>query len=142
MMQNGRITPLRLGSRALLRRASDLARVMREALGHHVEALFRACFPGEGSRREAPDVQEFISKAIEEIQEGFCKAIVTCRVAHLTAPVRVRSYASASTSPGSTGSHLGSSCGCLVSTDARVRHTARSQCLLAWRARLRRSSAA
>ena len=40
------------------------------ALGHHVEALFRARFPGEGSRREAPGIQEFISKAIEEIQEG------------------------------------------------------------------------
>ena len=40
------------------------------ALGHHVEALFRARFPGEGSRREAPGVQEFISKAIEKIQEG------------------------------------------------------------------------
>ena len=49
---------------------SDLANVMREALGHHVEALFRARFPGEGSRREAPGVQEFISKAIEETQKG------------------------------------------------------------------------
>ena len=59
-----------MGSGALLRRASDIARVMRKALGHHVEALFRACFPGGGSRREAPGVQEFISKAIEEIQEA------------------------------------------------------------------------
>ena len=50
--------------------ASDLARVTREALGHHVEALFKARFPEEGSRREALGVQEFISKAIEEIQEG------------------------------------------------------------------------
>ena len=35
-----------------------------------MEALFRACFPGEGSRREVPGVQEFNSKAIEEIPEG------------------------------------------------------------------------
>ena len=35
-----------------------------------MEALFRARFPGEGIRWEAPGVQEFISKAIEEIQEA------------------------------------------------------------------------
>ena len=40
------------------------------ALGHHVEALFRARFPREGSRHEAPGFQESISEAIEEIQEG------------------------------------------------------------------------
>ena len=40
------------------------------ALGHHVVVLFKARFPGEGGRREAPGVQEFISKAIEEIQQG------------------------------------------------------------------------
>ena len=61
---------LRLGSGALLWRASDLANVARVALGHHLEALFRARFPGEGSRHEALGVQEFISKAIEEIQVG------------------------------------------------------------------------
>ena len=44
--------------------------VTREALRHHVEALFRAHFPGEGIRRRAPGVQEFINKAIEEIQEA------------------------------------------------------------------------
>ena len=43
---------------------------MREALGNHVEALFGARFLGEGSWHEAPGVQEFISKEIEEIQEG------------------------------------------------------------------------
>ena len=43
---------------------------MKEALGHHVEGLIRARFPEEGSRREAPGVQEFISKEIKEIQEG------------------------------------------------------------------------
>ena len=35
-----------------------------------MEALFRACFLGEGSRHEAPGVQRFISKAVEEIQEA------------------------------------------------------------------------
>ena len=35
-----------------------------------MEARFSACFPREGVRREAPGVQEFISKAIEEIQEA------------------------------------------------------------------------
>ena len=35
-----------------------------------MEVLFRACFPGEGNRREARTIQEFISKAIEEIQEA------------------------------------------------------------------------
>lgn len=40
------------------------------ALGHHVEALFKERFPGEDSRREAPGAEEFISKAIKEIQEG------------------------------------------------------------------------
>ena len=62
--------PPRLGSGALLWRASDLANVARMALGHHVEALFRACFPEEGNMHEALGVQEFIGKAVEEIQEG------------------------------------------------------------------------
>ena len=35
-----------------------------------MEARFSACFPREGVRREAPGVQEFISKAIEEIHEA------------------------------------------------------------------------
>ena len=39
-------------------------------LGHHVEVLFRARFLGERRGREALGVQEFISKAIEEIQEA------------------------------------------------------------------------
>ena len=48
-------------------RASDLANVARAVLGHHVEALFRAHFQGESSRREAPGIEEFISEAIDEI---------------------------------------------------------------------------
>ena len=59
-----------MGSGALLGRASDLTKVMREAPGHHVEERFRARFPREGIRREALGVQEFIGKAIEEIQEA------------------------------------------------------------------------
>ena len=51
-------------------RASDLANVTREALGHHVEACFSTCFSGEGIGRRAPGVQEFINKAIKEIQEA------------------------------------------------------------------------
>ena len=35
-----------------------------------MEVLFRALFLGEGIRREAPGVQEFIGEAIEEIQEA------------------------------------------------------------------------
>jgi hypothetical protein len=62
--------PLRLGSGALLWRASDLANVMREALGHHVEVCFSARFCQEGTRREVPGAQEFITKAIEELQEA------------------------------------------------------------------------
>ena len=50
--------------------ASYLARVMREVLGHHVEARFSTRVLGEGDRWKAPGVQEFISKAIEEIQEA------------------------------------------------------------------------
>lgn len=37
---------------------------------HHVEACFSARFPGEGAGHEALGVQEFISKAVEQIQEA------------------------------------------------------------------------
>ena len=61
---------LRQGSGALTWRATDLARVTREALGHHMEACFKACFPQEGVRQGGPDPQEFVSKAIQELQES------------------------------------------------------------------------
>ena len=61
---------LRQGSGALPWRATDLARVMREALGHHLEACFEARFPREGARQGDPDPQEFVSKAIQELQES------------------------------------------------------------------------
>ena len=64
-----------------------------------------------GIRREAPGVQEFVGKAIEGIQEA-----------------RVSSSTSASTSQGSTGPHLGSSSGHLVSADARVHTTPTFAC--------------
>ena len=75
-------------------------------------------------------------------KEGFCKAIVACHEVELAVLSRVRSSASASTSLDSTGLRLGSSYGRLVSADARVRLIATSACLLAWQARLRRSSTA
>ena len=59
-----------MGSGAFLWRASDLANVSREALGHHVEACFNACFHEESTERKAPDAQEFITKVIEELQEA------------------------------------------------------------------------
>ena len=53
---------------ALVWRASDLANITREALGHHVEACFAARFPQEGTRRGVPSAQKFITKAAEELQ--------------------------------------------------------------------------
>jgi len=41
-----------------------------EALGHHMEACFGARFPQEGARQGDPDPQEFVSKAIQELQES------------------------------------------------------------------------
>ena len=58
------------GSGALFWRASDLANITREALGHHLEACFKARFPQEGMRQGGPNPQEFISKAIQELQES------------------------------------------------------------------------
>ena len=58
------------GLGALFWRASDLDNVTREALGHHVEACFAACFPREGTGRGAPGAQEFIVKATQELQEA------------------------------------------------------------------------
>src|SRR3954471_12458661 len=34
-----------------------------------MEACFKACFPQEGVRQGGPDPQEFVSKAIQELQE-------------------------------------------------------------------------
>ena len=58
------------GSGALLWRASDLANITREVLGHHVEACFAARLPQEGAGRGAPGAQEFLVKATQELQEA------------------------------------------------------------------------
>ena len=55
---------------ALFCRASDLAYITREVLGHHVEVCFAARFPQEGRRRGAPGAQEFITKTTQELQEA------------------------------------------------------------------------
>ena len=59
---------LRQGSGALFWRASDFAKIMREAPEHHLEACFAALFPQEVSRRGKPNVQEFITKTTQELQ--------------------------------------------------------------------------
>ena len=43
------------GSGDLFWRASDLANIMREALGHHLEACFMARFPQEGAGEGKPN---------------------------------------------------------------------------------------
>ena len=61
---------LEQGSGALPWRATDLAKVTREALGHHLEACFKARFPQEGVRPGGPNPQEFVSEIIQELQES------------------------------------------------------------------------
>lgn len=51
-------------------RASDLANIMREALGHHLEACFAACLPQEGIGHGKPNVQEFVAKTTQELQQA------------------------------------------------------------------------
>ena len=58
------------GSGALFWRASDFANIMREALGHHLEAYFAARFPQENTGRGAPTAQEFIAKTTQELQDA------------------------------------------------------------------------
>ena len=50
--------------------ASDLAKITREVLGHHLEACFAAHFPQEVSRCGEPNVQEFITKTTQVLQEA------------------------------------------------------------------------
>lgn len=57
------------GSGALSWRATDFAKVTREALGLHLEACFKARFPQEGMRQGGPNPQEFIARNIQELQE-------------------------------------------------------------------------
>ena len=58
------------GSGVLFWRASDLANITREALGHHVEAWFAACFPQEDTGQGAPSAQAFIAKTTQELLES------------------------------------------------------------------------
>ena len=58
------------GSGALFWRASDLADITREALGHHMEVCFAARFPQKGTRRGAPGAQVFITQTTQELQEA------------------------------------------------------------------------
>ena len=58
------------GSGALSWRATDFAKVAREALGHHLEGCFQARFPQEGTRQGRPDPQEFIASNTQELQES------------------------------------------------------------------------
>ena len=58
------------GSGALSWGATDLAKITREALGHHLEACFAARFPQESMRPGGPNPQEFITKVAQELQES------------------------------------------------------------------------
>ena len=62
---------------ALSWRATDLAKVTREALGHHLEACFKACFPQDGMKQGGPNPQEFITKVTQELQESRVSAAIT-----------------------------------------------------------------
>src|SRR3954469_974628 len=75
---------LRQGSGALTWRATDLARVTREALGHHVEACREARFPQEGARQGRSYLQEFVNKAVQELQES--RVMRGCRRLPTVAP--------------------------------------------------------
>ena len=61
---------LRQSSGDLSWRASDFARIRREALGNHLEVCFATHFPQEGEGRGKPNPQEFITKATQELQEA------------------------------------------------------------------------
>ena len=58
------------GSGALFWRASDLANLTREALGHHLEACFTARFPQEKTGRGGPTAQEFITRTTQELEDA------------------------------------------------------------------------
>ena len=63
-------TLLRQGSGALFWRASDLANITREALGHHLEACFTIRDPQERTQQGVPTTQDFITKTTQELQEA------------------------------------------------------------------------
>ena len=51
-------------------RASDLAHIMREVLGDHMEACFTACLSQEGTGQGSPTIQEFITKTTQGLQDA------------------------------------------------------------------------
>ena len=55
-------------------RPTDLAKVTREALGHHSEACFKALFLKEEARQGGPNPQEFVSQITQELQESRVKS--------------------------------------------------------------------
>ena len=63
-------TLLGQGLGALFWKASDLANVTREALGHHLEACFAPRFPQENTWQGAPTAQEFMTKTTQELQDA------------------------------------------------------------------------
>ena len=133
---------LRQGSRALPWRATELARVMREALGHHMEVCFEAHFPQEGASQGDPDPHEFVSKAIQELHESrVMKKVDATYQQWLPIQARMVGCASASTYQGSTESPLWSASGPREWGAAEAHPTAMFACLTAYRARLTRTSA-
>ena len=61
---------LEQGSGALFWRASDLANLTREAVGHHLEACFTARVPQGSTGEGVPTTQEFITKTTQELQDA------------------------------------------------------------------------
>ena len=129
------------GSGSLSWRATDFAKVTREALGHHLEACFKAHFPQEGARRGGPNPQEFISEIIQELQES--RVMSGCRRLPVVAPHPGEdvSCASALTYQGSTEPPLRSASGPRKWGAAKVHPTATFACLMACRTWLPRTSA-
>ena len=106
-----------------------------------MEACFEARFPQEGVRQGGPDPQEFVSKAIQELQES--RVMRGSRRLPAVAPIQARMVgcASASTYRGSTEPHLKSASGPREWGTAKVHPTATFACLTACRTRLPRTSA-
>ena len=106
-----------------------------------MEACFKARFPQEGVRQGEPDPQEFISEAIQELQES--RVMKGSRAYQQWLPIQARMVgcASASTYQGSTESPLWSASGPREWGTAEVHPTATFACLMACRARLQRASA-
>ena len=106
-----------------------------------MEACFEAHFPQEGVRQGEPDPQEFVSKAIQELQES--RVMKGGRRLPAVVPIQARMVvcASASTYQGSIESPLWSASGPREWGAVKVHPTATFACLTACRTRLPRTSA-